>query len=69
LRVQVLPGIRFPEIIDRDEEHLATAYVLPDEALADVPPERAEPFKVHRGEIPKFVELRKHSWQSLQLPT
>ena len=38
--VQVLPGIQFPEILDRDEEHLATAYVLPDEALADVPPER-----------------------------
>jgi uncharacterized protein (TIGR03032 family) len=38
--VQVLPGIGFPEIIDHDEEHLATAYVLPDEALAEVPPER-----------------------------
>ena len=38
--VQVLPGIRFPEMLDRDEEHLATAVVLPDEALADVPPPR-----------------------------
>ncbi len=38
--VQVLPGIRFPEMLDRDEEYLATAYVLPDQALADVPPER-----------------------------
>lgn len=38
--VRVLPNIRFPEIIDWDEELMATSYVLPDEALADVPPER-----------------------------
>ncbi len=37
--VQVLPGIRFPEIIDWDETLIATSYVLPDEALAEVPPE------------------------------
>lgn len=35
--VQVLPGIRFPEIIDWDEKLIATSYVLPDQALADVP--------------------------------
>jgi hypothetical protein len=35
--VQVLPGIRFPEIIDWDEQLIATSYVLPDAALADVP--------------------------------
>jgi uncharacterized protein (TIGR03032 family) len=35
--VQVLPGIRFPEIIDWDEQLIAASYVLPDEALADVP--------------------------------
>ena len=35
--VQVLPGIRFPEIIDWDEKLIAGSYVLPDEALADVP--------------------------------
>ncbi|MBP0034402.1 MAG: DUF4915 domain-containing protein, partial [Roseofilum sp. Belize BBD 4] len=34
--VRVLPGIRFPEIIDFNEELLATSYVLPDEALAEV---------------------------------
>ncbi len=50
--VQVLPGIRFPEIIDRDEEHLATAVVLPDEALADVPPERLSHSKF-TGEKPQ----------------
>jgi uncharacterized protein (TIGR03032 family) len=35
--VQVLPEIRFPEIIDWDEQLIATSYVLPDAALADVP--------------------------------
>ncbi len=50
--MQVLPGIRFPEIIDRDEEHLATAVVLPDEALADVPPERLSHSKF-TGEKPQ----------------
>lgn len=37
--VQVLPGIRFPEIIDWDETLIAASYVLPDQALAEVPPE------------------------------
>ncbi len=34
--VQVLPA-RFPEILDNDHERLNDSYVLPDEALADVP--------------------------------
>ena len=34
--VQVLHGIRFPEVISAESEHLSTAYVLPDEALAEV---------------------------------
>ncbi|MGB5636342.1 MAG: TIGR03032 family protein [Waterburya sp.] len=38
--VRVLPNIRFPEIIDWDEQLIASSYVLPDEALADVPQER-----------------------------
>jgi uncharacterized protein (TIGR03032 family) len=38
--VRVLPHIRFPEIIDWDEKLIGTSYVLPDEALADVPKER-----------------------------
>ncbi len=38
--VQVLPNIRFPEIIDWDEQLIAASYVLPDAALADVPQER-----------------------------
>ena len=38
--VRVLPQIRFPEIIDGDEKLIGASYVLPDEALADVPEER-----------------------------
>jgi uncharacterized protein (TIGR03032 family) len=34
--VQVLPGMRFPEILEWDDERLAHSYVLPDEALAQV---------------------------------
>lgn len=35
--VKVLPNIRFPEIIDWDEQLINSSYVLPDAALADVP--------------------------------
>ena len=38
--VRVLPNIRFPEIIDWDEQLIGSSYVLPDAALADVPQER-----------------------------
>ncbi|NEO88278.1 MAG: TIGR03032 family protein [Spirulina sp. SIO3F2] len=34
--VEVLPGIRFPEVIDWNEELLGTSYVLPDEAIKEV---------------------------------
>ncbi len=34
--VQVLPGIRFPEVIDWDETLLGSSFVLPDEALAQL---------------------------------
>ena len=34
--VQVLPNIRFPEMLEWDDPHLALSYVLPDEALAEV---------------------------------
>jgi uncharacterized protein (TIGR03032 family) len=35
--VHVLHGIRFPEVLEWDDAHLAHSYMLPDEALADVP--------------------------------
>ena len=38
--VRILPNIRFPEIIDWDEQLIGSSYVLPDAALADVPQER-----------------------------
>ncbi len=53
--VQVLPGIRFPEILEFHDQHLANAYVLPDEALAEVPPERLEP--VAGGPVPSSPDL------------
>jgi uncharacterized protein (TIGR03032 family) len=34
--VQILRGIRFPELLEWDDQRLAHSYVLPDEALADV---------------------------------
>lgn len=35
--VQILRNIQFPEMLEWSDEHLAHSYVLPDEALADVP--------------------------------
>jgi hypothetical protein len=37
--VQVLPGKRFPDVINDDRQRIANSYLLPDEALADVPAE------------------------------
>jgi len=35
--VQVLAGIRYPEILTEDETMIANSFMLPDEAMADVP--------------------------------
>jgi uncharacterized protein (TIGR03032 family) len=35
--VTVLPGRRYPEMINDDEKLLENSFVVPDEALADVP--------------------------------
>ncbi len=37
--VEVLPGIRFPELVNHDAELIGQSYVLGDAALAQVPPE------------------------------
>jgi uncharacterized protein (TIGR03032 family) len=34
--VQILRGMRFPELLEWSDERLGSSYVLPDEALADV---------------------------------
>jgi uncharacterized protein (TIGR03032 family) len=34
--VQILRGMRFPEVLEWNDQHLGNSYVLPDEALADV---------------------------------
>jgi hypothetical protein len=40
--VQVLPGLRFPEVLEWQDERLAHTYVLPDAALAEVARPTAE---------------------------
>src|SRR5262249_53998935 len=35
--VQVLPGKRFPDVINDDRARIASSYLLPDGALQDVP--------------------------------
>ena len=35
--VQVLPGLRYPDLINDDAKLLDDSFVLPDAALADVP--------------------------------
>ena len=36
--VEVLPGLRFPDVINDDYGRIADSFVLPDAALVDVPP-------------------------------
>jgi hypothetical protein len=35
--VQVVPGKRYPELINDDQKLMENSFVLPDEALLDVP--------------------------------
>jgi uncharacterized protein (TIGR03032 family) len=51
--VQILRGMRFPELLEWNDEHLGNSYVLPDEALADVvlpnePDHSASPAPIER---------------------
>ena len=41
--VQILPGIRYPDLLKSDDEHVANTILLPDEALKDVAPARPAP--------------------------
>jgi uncharacterized protein (TIGR03032 family) len=65
--VSVLPNIRFPEIIDWNEDLIAGTYILPDEALAEVvqpQPENIESEKIfvqgnklyHQGKIAESID-------------
>jgi hypothetical protein len=49
--VQVLRGVRFPEIMEWGDKRLSHSYVLPDEALADVPKPEDEEEKKAKEEI------------------
>ena len=48
--VQMLRGMRFPELLEWNDQRLADSYVLPDEALADVvlPPRQTSCMLPHR---------------------
>lgn len=48
--VQVLRNMRYPEMLEWGDKRLAHSYVLPDEALADVPLEAREGEKAAEGE-------------------
>jgi len=36
--VQVLAGLRWPEVLNEEQKQIAETYELPDEALRQVPP-------------------------------
>ena len=59
--VTVLPGRRYPELINDDEELLENSFVVPDAALADVPASLrgpAEPTQAVAGASRKGRVLR-----------
>jgi uncharacterized protein (TIGR03032 family) len=39
--VQVLPGLRYPDVLSEDQTAVANSFMIPDEALADVQPPAA----------------------------
>lgn len=47
--VQVLSGLRFPDVLLPDDPAVAHAFILPDEALADVAPPHAVPSPTASG--------------------
>ena len=47
--VTVLPGKRYPELINDDEKQLENSFVVPDAALADVPASLRGPAESTRG--------------------
>ena len=47
--VTVLPGRRYPELINDDEKLLENSFVVPDAALADVPASLRAPAGPTRG--------------------
>jgi uncharacterized protein (TIGR03032 family) len=48
--VLVLPGVRFPEVLTDDQDIISSSFILPDEALADVPRlNPADAASPHRG--------------------
>ncbi|MGF1523939.1 MAG: TIGR03032 family protein [Leptolyngbyaceae cyanobacterium] len=62
--VQVLPGIRFPELFVEENEFFKTSYVLPDEALAEVELSHTPP-----SESEQCFQAALQAYQSGQLET
>ena len=57
--VTVLPGRRYPDLINDDEKLLENSFVVPDAALADVPAARAGTGWPTRGECTARVSGRR----------
>jgi hypothetical protein len=47
--VTVLPGLRYPDLINDDAKLLENSFTVPDAALADVPAARRGPAEPTRG--------------------
>ena len=52
----VLPGRRYPELINDDEKLLENSFVVPDAALADVSPELRRPAVNGRAPKAEFAD-------------
>lgn len=66
--VQVMPGFRYPEVIDWDERLMGSSYVLPDEALKEViipPPEDEATRQERERNSPEFqLELGNQAYHN-----
>jgi hypothetical protein len=64
--VTVLPGRRYPELINDDEKSLENSFVVPDAALADVPaallassePTRGAAGSTGNGSVPRVAFVK-----------
>jgi uncharacterized protein (TIGR03032 family) len=54
--VQLLRGIRFPEIVPWNDRRTFNSYVLPDDALKDVVPPRESPHAMQKADHAKHQE-------------
>jgi hypothetical protein len=70
--VQILRGIRFPELLEWSDQHLGNSYVLPDDALAEVVlPTEAEqlPSPAPIGRLEETPSSEKHESRNPKFET